>query len=161
MQFVGDTRTLSIQAFICICFRQSHNERAFLGHLVYLSSLKMRNLRPRREVTQNYLVGGWQGHLGSCLLCPSQLAVLPTLLVLSCALLASVHQVWAQTESLGRGQMSTSPKERWATSLVLKCAVHVIGIGLMSSARGPRLPVCSQSRPDIQGHVSRPASAAL
>lgn len=63
-----------------------------MGHLVYLSSLEMRNLRPRREVTQNYLAGGWQGHLGSCLLCPSQLIVLPTLLVLSSAVLASIHQ---------------------------------------------------------------------
>lgn len=41
-------------------------------------ALEMRNRRPRREVTQRYLAGGWQGHLRSCLLCPSQLIVLPT-----------------------------------------------------------------------------------
>lgn len=90
---------------------------------IFPLALEMRNLRPTREVTQYYLVSGWQGHLGSCLLCPSQLRVLPTLLFLSSVLLISVQQVWAQTESpvFWAAQMSASPKEKWASSWSFQC----------------------------------------
>lgn len=69
--------------------------------LTLLFALEMSNLRPGREVTLNYLAGGWQRHLGSRLLCPSWLIVLLTQSVLSFSLPSSVPQVCAQMPGKG------------------------------------------------------------
>lgn len=122
-------------------------------------ALEMRNLRPGRKVTQNYLAGGWQRQPGSCLVCPSQPKVLPSLLVLSSALLASVQQVWAQTECPERGILGLADvsipqgNANYQPPLEIP-STHPWDQVAGQQPHGTQATVCSQSRPAIQGKCS-------
>ena len=139
IQFIGDIGTLSSVGIHFDLFQIVTRGGLFwVIRLTFPLVLEMRRLRLGGEIAQNYLTGGWQRHLGALppvIFLADRVAYISSANVFSPSLnstgLSPDRALWKSILGFGK---SASPKERWATSRLLKFPVHVVGIRLVGSS---------------------------
>ena len=158
IQFIGDIGTLSSVGIHFDLFQIVTRGGLFwVIRLTFPLVLEMRRLRLGGKIAQNYLTGGWQRHLGPCLLWSFWLTELLTYPVLMSSLLASTglspdRALWerhfgVQQISIPQGKVSYQPPLEVPSA----CGWDQVG---GQQPYGTQAHLGSQGRPDVYGKCS-------